>query len=402
VTQTAPAIPDSIRSDIDLFSTSSLINPYPGYKELRDIGRIAYLDRYDIWAVTRYDEIKKMLTDPATFTVTNGNAVNPIVNEAWRGAAAQKTGPDHAILSKVMRQGLGLKVVPEYREKAEREAALLVDSLLEKQEFDAITDMAYVLPANIILDLLGISREVEHRDQLLGWASDTYNCCAPGVVVGDASYESMDNLYQWAKRNMVREKLNPEGITAKTFAAVDAGQIDDEQAWGIIVGYVTASLDTTASAVGSLMMLFLENPDQWEVLKSDPSLIPSTVSEGVRVESPAQWFSKMTTRDVEFDDGVVVPEGSWVLHVYGAANRDERKYPDPDTFDVRRNPIDHLGFGYGEHMCAGKHVSYLEEQALLMELIRRVDRFEPAGEPVRHVNNLMRGLEHLPMRVHPK
>lgn len=402
MTRSAPTIPDHCRSDIDLFSTASLLNPYPGYKELRDIGRVAYLSRYDVWAVTRYDEIKKVLTDPTTFTVTHGNAINPILNEAWTGAAAQKTGPDHAILSKVMRQDLGVKAVPEYREKAEREAALLVDELLDRGEFDAVTDMAHVLPLNIILDLLGIPRETEDRHKLLRWASDTYNCCGPESVVDDDSYRSMENLYNWARRNMVRDKLDPHGITAQTFAAVDAGTITDDQAWGIIVGYVTASLDTTANAVGSLMMLFLENPDQWEILQRDPSLVASAVSEGVRVESPAQWFSKMTTRDVEFEDGVVVPEGSWVLHVYGSGNRDERHYADPDTFDVQRNPIDHLAFGHGEHMCAGKHVSYLEEQALVNELLRRVDRIEPAGEPVRHVNNLMRGLEHLPVRIYPR
>jgi cytochrome P450 len=402
VTRSAPPIPDHCQSDIDLFSTTSLLSPYDDYRELRDIGRIAHLDKYDIWAVTRYHEIKKVLTDPATFTVVHGNAVNPILNEAWSGAAAQLTGPDHALLARVMRQDLGVRAVPDYREKAEREASLLVDELLERREFDAVTDMAHVLPLNIILDLLGVPRDADDRDKLLGWASDTYDCCGPQSVVGDASYRSMQNLYDWAKQNMVRNKLHPHGITAKTFAAVDAGTITDDQAWGIIVGYVTASLDTTANALGSLMMLFLENPQQWEILQDDPSLVGSAISEGVRVESPAQWFSKMTTRDVEFDDGVVVPEGSWVMHVYGAGNRDERHYPDPDTFNVRRNPIDHLGFGHGEHMCAGKHVSYLEEEALLTELLQRVDRIEPAGEPVRHVNNLMRGLDHLPVRVSPR
>lgn len=395
------AVPASCRSDVDLFARETLIDPYPSYKELRDIGRVAYMNKHDLWAVTRYDEVKNVLADPDTFTVRFGNTLNPIVNKAWQGAAAVLEREEHARLARVMKQHIGPKAVAEYQEKAEHEAALLVDELLDREEFDAVTDMAHALPVNVALDIIGVPREDDNRNRLLMWASDTYNCCAPESAVDEASYQSMEKLYGWAREHMSREKLLPNGIGRMTWDAVDAGRLTDDEAWGIIVGYVTAGLDTTATAIGNLMMLLVENPDQWNTLRDDPSLVRSAILEALRMESPAQWFSKKTARDVEFDD-VVIPEGEWLVHFYGAGNRDERHYDDPDRFDVKRNPMDHLSFGHGVHTCAGKHLSYMEKIALFGEMVRRVERIELCGEPVRHVHNVMRGLEHLPVRIYAR
>ncbi|WP_319336510.1 cytochrome P450 [Streptomyces sp. NY05-11A] len=119
----------------------------------------------------------------------------------------------------------------------------------------------------------------------------------------------------------------------------------------------------------------------------------------VRIESPIQVFSRVTTREADLGEGVVIPSGVRVLHSYGAANRDERHFPDPDRFDVRRNPVDHLGFGYGNHACAGQGLARLEVHAVLKALAARVERIELAGEPVRALNNITRGFGSLPVRV---
>jgi cytochrome P450 len=126
--------------------------------------------------------------------------------------------------------------------------------------------------------------------------------------------------------------------------------------------------------------------------------VPSAFLEGVRVESPAQFFSRVTTRDVDVD-GIVIPEGSRVVHSYGSANRDERHYADADRFDVRRNPVDTVAFDYGVHTCPGRTLSSLEGHALFGALARRVSRIELAGEPTRLPNSITRGLDTLPLRV---
>lgn len=120
--------------------------------------------------------------------------------------------------------------------------------------------------------------------------------------------------------------------------------------------------------------------------------------EGIRMECPAQMFSRVATRDVEFE-GVTIPEGARVLHSYGSANRDERHYPDPDRFDVRRNPTDTVAFDIGVHTCPGRTLSSMEGEALLSALARRVAKIELTAEPTRSVNNITRGLDALPIRV---
>jgi cytochrome P450 len=127
-------------------------------------------------------------------------------------------------------------------------------------------------------------------------------------------------------------------------------------------------------------------------------LVLGAFHEGTRLESPIQYFSRVTTRDVQLADDIVIPEGSRVMHSYAAANRDERHYPDPERFDIRRNPVDSLTFDFGVHTCPGRSLSTMESVAMFTALARRVTTIELTGEPVRNLNNMTRGLSSLPLR----
>lgn len=389
---------DKYRCDVDLFSQASLLNPYTDYRQLRDIGRVAYLQRLDMWAVTRYDEVRQVLSTPETFSSAQGIGMNNTINTAWKDVAPSLDGAEHLPLRRIMMQSIGPKAVQQYQGIIEEVATLIVEEVVDRGEFDAVVDLAQRLPATIVLDLIGLSPDEQTRYDLLHWATDSYNCCGPDGTFDD-TLPSMEKLYGYVAANMTPERLRPGSIGAQTWAAAESGKIVPEQAMGILVGYATAGLDTTASAIGSLIMLFGQNPDQWSLVREDPTLVPAAALEGVRVESPAQWFTRVTMHEIEFDD-VTLPAGTRLLHSYGAANRDERHYSDPDRFDVRRNPTDTLAFGYGPHSCMGKSMSNLEVHALFRALAQRVERIELTGEPVRHVNNLIRSLEHLPVRAH--
>jgi cytochrome P450 len=158
------------------------------------------------------------------------------------------------------------------------------------------------------------------------------------------------------------------------------------------------SLDTTIFATQTAIMLFAANPEQWDLIRDDPSLIPNAVNEVVRIDSPIQNFSRVTTRAVEID-GVSLPAESRVIVSYGAANRDPRKWQDPDRFDVRRPAGDHLGFGYGAHQCIGNNLARLEIAALLTALARRVTRIE-LHDHERQLNNVLRGYRRMTVTVH--
>jgi len=139
--------------------------------------------------------------------------------------------------------------------------------------------------------------------------------------------------------------------------------------------------------------------EEWERLRTDTSLIERAFHEIVRIESPIQNFSRVATKDVDVGDGVVIPRGARVIVSYGSANRDERHFDEPERFDVMRRRIDHLGFGLGNHACAGQGLARLEAHAVFRARAPRVRHFELTGEPIRALNNITRGFSHLPARI---
>jgi cytochrome P450 len=134
-------------------------------------------------------------------------------------------------------------------------------------------------------------------------------------------------------------------------------------------------------------------------VRNDPSLIRNAINEAVRIDSPIRQFSRMIVRDVEVDS-ITLKANTRALMMFSSANHDERKFQDPERFDVRRNVGDHLGFGHGVHQCAGMHLAQLEIGCLLKALIPKIKRFELVGEPRYSVNNVLRGLSSLPVTVH--
>jgi cytochrome P450 len=161
------------------------------------------------------------------------------------------------------------------------------------------------------------------------------------------------------------------------------------------------SLETTLSAIGNAIALFTDHPDQWDLLRSDPEgLMASAFNEVVRLETPFRAFTRVASRDTEID-GVPVAVGTRIGVLFSSANRDERRWDDPDAFDIARRNSDHVGLGYGEHACAGQGLAKLEFAAVIGELAQRVERFEPAGERVLTVSGLVRSYSSLPVRLVP-
>jgi cytochrome P450 len=165
----------------------------------------------------------------------------------------------------------------------------------------------------------------------------------------------------------------------------------------MMIDYVTPSLDTTIYAVSNAVRLFAEHPEQWDLVRSDPTMIPHAINETLRLESPVQQFTRVVTEDHTLA-GADLAAGSRVMLLYGSANRDERKYPDPERFDISRKPSDHLAFGRGEHACIGMQLARLEMSALLQALSRRVSRFEII-DSVQLLSNALNGLQTLNVRV---
>jgi cytochrome P450 len=144
-----------------------------------------------------------------------------------------------------------------------------------------------------------------------------------------------------------------------------------------------------------------QNPAQWRRLREEPGLAGAAFNETVRMEAPIQGFSRLATRDVDLGDGVTIPAGARAIVSCGSANRDGRHFENPDRFDIDRRPLDHLGFGFGVHNCAGQHLARMEAQAVFSALARRVHGLALRGPPQRALNSISRGYARIPMRTLP-
>ncbi|MFV2195010.1 cytochrome P450 [Nocardiopsis sp. LOL_012] len=161
---------------------------------------------------------------------------------------------------------------------------------------------------------------------------------------------------------------------------------------------LTTGVDTTVHALGAILYAFATHPGQWRRLREEPRLARVAFDEAVRWESLVQTFFRTATCDTEIA-GTTVPDGTKILMFLGAANRDPRRWEDPDAFDLSRDPSAHVGFGMGLHQCVGQHVARLEAESLLTALAERFERIELAGTPVRHLNNALRAWSSMPVRV---
>lgn len=395
-TQIAP----HVHSDIDIWSDEVLENPYPAYRELRDQAPAVYLPKYDMWIITRYDIVRLALDDWETFSSAHmgGVALSEEGRAAWRGSVLESDPPLHTERRKVFNESLRPPALKRQFGDLERRSEQVVEALLERGEFDGVQDFAKDLPLNIVMDLIGWPDE--GREQMLEWAEGAFNALGPEG--NERMLESFPKLQ--AGIDYVRTNATADRVAAGSFAdvmyqAANDGKVPHEVVPIALTGFLHASLDTTINAMSSLFMLFAQHPDQWDIVRDEPDLVPSAFLEGVRLESPIQFFSRATTRDVDLGEGVVIPADSRVVHSYGAANRDERHYPDPDTFDVRRNPRDNLAWDFGTHSCPGKTLATMEGKALFTALANRVTSIELTGEPTRELNNSTRGLKTLPVRI---
>ncbi len=207
-------------------------------------------------------------------------------------------------------------------------------------------------------------------------------------------------MFEWLATACTQERVKPGGFAAAIHEAAARGDIKPESVVPLMAGYSIPGTDTTIGLVGSAIYLFAKNPDQWDLVRENPDeLMRPALTEALRMETPVQWFARVLKRDYDAD-GLTVPAGTRAMLLFGAANRDERHYPDPDRFDVRRDPMDHVAFGGGIHGCPGQHLAQLQAGSLLKAFARRVERFEITDKPRRNLNNTTRAFFNLPVAVH--
>ncbi|UPJ55956.1 cytochrome P450 [Bradyrhizobium sp. 192] len=390
-----PAVPGQPVYDVDLYSDEVLHDPYPHYRALRELGPVVWLPRNGLHVVARFDDVRAALRNPSVFSSAQGVAANDHVNEISRGTTLASDAPLHDRLRAIIAAPLLPRALEDIGPQIRAEAGLLIDDLVARGEFDAVTDLAQHLPLTIVSKLVGL--EDYGRSSMLRWAAATFNVLGGMNARACAALKDVHDMRAYLGGEQIRTRLRPGSWGDRIFAAADRGEVEAERCPVLMRDYLGPSLDTTIFATANLILLFGRHPAQWDIVRNDPALIPNAINEALRLESPVRGFTRHLVADATIG-GLTVPRDSRVLLLYASANRDERKWQDPEQFDVKRRANDHLGFGNGTHMCAGLHLARLEMTALLEVLVERVAGFR-IGEPVLAMNNVLRGLASLPVQV---
>jgi len=380
----------------DLYADAVIRDPYPIYAQLRALGPVVWLSQHQVYALPRYAEVASVLRQPRRFISSRGVSLNERTNRLLVGSTLNSDPPEHDVTRSITSEPLLPGALEAIAPRIRRAADALVSELTARGHFDAVSDFAQYLPVTIVAELVGLPDAA--RAKMLTWASATFNLFGPENERAKAAFDDLRDLKAFLDEYGTPEKLKPGGWAQRIFHVGAERGIPFETCAQLMRDYINPSLDTTISSTGQAIKFFADAPDQWALVRERPELIPNAVEEVVRLASPIRAFTRFVAEDSEIA-GVPIPQGARVMVMYASANRDERKFANPDRFDVTRDVHDHLGFGSGVHMCMGMHLARLEIVSLLQSLAQRVKTLALAGEPVVAMNNTIRAYASLPVVV---
>jgi cytochrome P450 len=354
-------------------------------------------ERFDFWALSRFADVEVALKDPATFTSSRGTVLE-LMGADMSSARSMifMDPPEHTALRSLVSRAFTPRRVGGLEERVREHCRQLLDPHVGAGGFDYIGDFGAHLPSLVISALLGVpddEREEQRRNM------DDILHVEPGVgMVNDTSFNAQIRLHGYLDGLVGRRMDEPADdlVSALCQAEIaDASgvprRLTRDEAVGFSLLLFGAGTETVGRLLGNAAVLLARHPDQRAALVAEPALIPGAIEELLRYEAPSPVNGRVTSRDVTLH-GTTIPAGSKVLLINGSATRDEREYPDPDRFDIRRSIRRHLSFGYGIHFCVGAALARLEGRVALEETLRRFPTWElDPARVVRQHTSTVRG-----------
>jgi 4-methoxybenzoate monooxygenase (O-demethylating) len=389
------------RLDLDPFASEWLRDPYAFHKALRDAGPVVFLPKHNCYAVGRYEEVKLAFSDWKRFSSAAGTGLGHIGRgEAWRppGPIVESDPPDHTALRATLTRLLSPVVIRSWRDQFTREAERIVADLVQHREFDGVRDLVEPYVLKVFPDALGI--ESAGRENLLAIGELTGNALGPPNQLYRESMHAVEPILPWFTSKFERSAMLPGGFGERIWLLSDTGEIAADKVVPLLRTFLRGGMDTVISGISSALWLLASNPDQWNLLRADPTLIRVVFEEAIRLETPAQTLFRTTINRMEFG-GYQLEADMKVFCSLGAANRDPDKWPHADVFDLKRTTMGQLALGVGIHVCLGQMIARLEADAILSALIANIDQLELMRPPMHRLNNTARRLETLLLRVKP-
>jgi cytochrome P450 len=397
-----------IRDDVvywDPFDIDIDTDPYGVWKRLRDEAPVYRNEKYDFWALSRFADVQMVHRDVKTFISGRGTVLEMMGPDlSSTGQMIFMDPPEHESLRQLVSRAFTHRRMVSLEQRIRDICGDYLDPHVGGAGFDYIQDFGAELPSTVISALIGVP-DVD-RQQVRHWIDLVFHI-EPGVgMINDVSLGAQIELRTYFRDQLTERRRSPRDdmMTALVQAEIvdDTGatrRLTDDEAADFTHLLVNAGTETVARLLGWTAVVLAAHPDQRAELVRDPALISNAVEELLRFEAPSPVQGRWSTRDVEVHDHTI-PAGSKVLVLTGAAGRDDRAYPDPDRFDVRRRFDQHLSFGYGIHFCLGAALARLEGRIALEETLRRFPNWDVDHDrAVRLHTSTVRGYQNVPIRI---
>jgi len=396
---------------------------YPAFQWLREnmpLGK-ACVDGYDpIWLVTKYDDVLNISRDADTFRngIHNVLLQTRVSDEFTRkmqdgkirslNSLAFMDAPEHSIYRNITAKWFMPNLIKRYEKRIREIAKESVDELFYLGgECDFVKDFALYYPLRVIMDLMGIPREDEAIMLKLTqelFAGDDPDERRQGIDLGPdaiarAWHATMMEFYDYFRSLSAERRKNPKDDLISLIAnfKVDGECIDEAHEFDYYIAVATAGHDTTSTAASGGVLGLIQHYDQFEILKSNNSLVDKFVTESIRWTTPIKHFMRTAVHDTEVG-GQLISANDRLMLCYPSANRDPNKFDNPDAFIIDRGANQHLAFGNGLHMCLGQHLARLDMRILFQELMPRLDSIELTGVPRFIEATFTSGLKSMPVR----
>jgi cytochrome P450 len=385
----------------DPFDVDINADPYPTFRRLRDEAPIYYNERFDVWALSRYEDVEKALVNWETFSSSRGDILELVQSgmELPSGVVLFEDPPLHTKHRGLMSRVFTPRRMNALEDQVREFCARCLDPLVGGDRFDFVADLGAEMPMRVIGMLLGIPESglAAVRDRadaaLRTEAGKPMDLQADAIANGEVFAEYIDWRAQHPSDDLMTALLNAEFEDEHG----ETRTLTRDEVLTYTMVLAGAGNETTGRLIGWLGKVLGEHPDQRRQLVDDRSLIPNAVEETLRFEPTGPHVARYVARDAEYY-GTTVPAGSAMLLLVGAANRDERRYEDPDRFDIRRDLTQHLTFGYGLHFCLGAALARLEGRVALDEVLQRFPDWEVDHEHLQLApTSTVRGWESMPV-----
>lgn len=406
---------------VNMVSPEVLECPYPYYERVREEAPV-HQTPLGFWAVSRYEDVLSVVRNPEMFSslAQSNSFVTPpppeVIEIAKQGYPRVNTllsndPPSHTQFRNLVNKAFLPKRVAQLEDSIRKIANDLIDVFINDGKVDLVEQFAVGVPLTVIADALGVDRA--DMPKFKKWSDDSV---APlsGMLTPERQIECAHSRIEFQKYMVDRvrereENLRDDLLSDLVQARFDSGERAGEgmtmpEMLDVIAQLLVAGNETTTKLIAAATLMLVENPEQMAKVRADHSLIPNLVEEALRMEAPVQMLPRFTKDDVEVG-GVVIPKGSVVMAMYGCANRDGGKYPNPDMFDIERdNARTQLAFGQGPHFCVGAALARSEARIAFELLLSRLNNIALANVDTpthRELSMTLRGLTNLHLTFTP-